>query len=333
MLPVLPSHVSPNDGTSVFAGVKTITTAAFPFVVDDVNCIVLFVMRMPLGGVWQTLEQGEGGISLSATANVITVEGYGDNFVATDTFHVGVVKDPKEIVGGSTGIVAGSVAMLVQSGPGCDQWQVATGGGDRANTGTVSHCGKVVGITKVVLVAGVKSEIDCGLLAVGVYDAVLESDTAGVDGNIKTFRLQGDSGAGVTISVVGTDMVAHFQPGVSTPALVDAAITGAASIIRVKTASTVVAFLAAPADEFVATPLTGGADGAAGQVVCHGKIRNPAWTWNVGAPVYLNTNALSETDPVIGLGLGFNQQIGVAVSTGGLTTDTIDVDLGDPVLA
>jgi hypothetical protein len=242
-------------------------------------------------------------------------------------------KDGVEVcnVGGGASMSAGSVVVLMTSGPGCAQYQAVTNEGDRANTGTVGHFQKVAGITKVALAAGVKSSLDCGALAAGVYDAVLEAADAGVDS--LTFRLQGDSGAGVTISVAGNAMIAHFQPGVSTPALVDAAITLAASIIRVKTASTVVAFLAAPADEFAATPLTAGADGAAGLVVTHGKITNAAWTWDLVRPIYLNANTLSQTDPVIAPGAGFNQVIGVPVAKGGLTTDTIDVDLSTPVLA
>lgn len=235
-------------------------------------------------------------------------------------------------VGGSTSSIAGSVVELVSSGPGCAVYQAVTANGVRANTGTVGHFQRVIGITRQALPAGVAATLDCGTLAAGAYDAIVAADPAGVLGNLKSLRLVGDSppAGGVTAVVVGNAMVVHYESGVSTPAQVDAAIVG---IIVIDTPATGVAALVSPADDFVATLLAGGADGAARQVVTHGKITNPAWTWNAGAPIYLNGNALSETDPVIAPGAGFNQQIGMAVENGAATTDTIDVDLGAPILA
>lgn len=235
-------------------------------------------------------------------------------------------------VGGSVSGIAGSVVELITSGPGCAAYQAVTGNGVRANTGTVGHFQKVIGITRQALAAGVAATLDCGTLAAGNEDSVLAAGTAGVT-NIRVAHT-GDSGAGVAITNAGNDYTIHYQTLVSTVLDVETAIgLLVGTPIVVATPGTPGTVLDNATDNFALTALAGGADGALGQVVTHGRIRNPAWTWTSGAPIYLNGNALSETDPVIAPGAGFNQQIGIAVEKGALTTDEIDVDLGAPILA
>jgi hypothetical protein len=237
---------------------------------------------------------------------------------------------------GGPGSIAGSVVLMVNSGPGCAQYQAVTGNGVRANTGTVGHFQKVIGITKTALAAGVAATLDCGTLAAGNEDSVLAAGTAGVAGNAIRVALTGDSppAGGVTITNAGNDYTIHYETLVSTVLDVETAIgllAGTPFVVSVVgTPGTV---LNNATDNFALTALAGGADGAAGQVVTDGKIKNAAWTWTPGAPIYLNANVLSETDPVIAPGAGFNQQIGIAVETGTATSDTIDVKVGTPILA
>lgn len=236
--------------------------------------------------------------------------------------------------GGGSG---SAVSEMVTSGTGCAQWQAVTNTGERANTGTVAHFGRVMGVTKVALAAGTKAILDCKSIAPNHFDTILEAETAGVAGNVLTFTLVGDSppAGGVTITAVWPNMVVHYEAGVSTRAIVEGAIAGLATFIRVKTAGVYGAL--AGGDALLIHNLAGGADGAPGKVVTHGKIRNPAWAWSMTdsppKPIYLNGNTLSQTDPVIAHLMGFNQQIGYPVEIGAVTSDTIDVDIGTPILA
>lgn len=94
---VMCTHVTPNDGTAVYLSAVSLTVAFPAVVVDDANCTVLFVMYKH-GGVWRSLKQGQQGIAIVAAANVVTVNGAGSVFTNGDSFHVGLVLDPKEKV-------------------------------------------------------------------------------------------------------------------------------------------------------------------------------------------------------------------------------------------
>jgi len=97
---VLPAnYVSPTDGTAVFTSNVTITCSGFPFTVDDANCTISYVQYKPTGGVWQfPFSNGVNGVSISASANVITVAGAGTPFVSGDTYRVGIRYQDKSYV-------------------------------------------------------------------------------------------------------------------------------------------------------------------------------------------------------------------------------------------
>lgn len=130
--------------------------------------------------------------------------------------------------------------------------------------------------------AGVKASLACASLAALHFDTVVQAMTEGVDGNIISLQLIGDSagGAGVAIDVVysydgdgvltGIAVTIHYESGVSTVANVEAAITallGPDAVIAVKTAGTGATVLTAVGDDFVATLLTGGSTLGRGHMV------------------------------------------------------------------
>lgn len=91
-----PTHWTPNDGTGTFTTSTTITTSGFPFTVDDDNCTVMAIYYKPTGGEWQTvLANGNGGVSITASSNVITVVGAGTPFASGDTYLIGIKSDIK----------------------------------------------------------------------------------------------------------------------------------------------------------------------------------------------------------------------------------------------
>jgi hypothetical protein len=63
--------------------------------------------------------------------------------------------------------------------------------------------------------------------------------------------------------------------------------------------------------------------GFMGEAVGYGTITNSGWSWTIGDKIFLNGTALSTTAP----SSGFIQFIGTAVAS-----DTIDVQLGEPIL-
>lgn len=65
------------------------------------------------------------------------------------------------------------------------------------------------------------------------------------------------------------------------------------------------------------------ASGFSGNLTTAGVITNPAWSWNVGAVIYLSMSTLSEIAPIVG---AFSQQVGVAISA-----TQIDVNIGPAV--
>lgn len=103
------THWSPQDGTTVptGAGVATITCSGFPFTVDDTNChIDMVVIKLAAPGIppneTRVFVNGKGGVSISATNNVITMYGHGyGNFVGTETVYVYLTAQEKGFTAGS----------------------------------------------------------------------------------------------------------------------------------------------------------------------------------------------------------------------------------------
>lgn len=85
------SHASPIDGAVAYTSNVTVTCSGFPFVVDDANCVISYLLYKPTGGTWQNmLVNGQSGVSMVASANVITVAGAGTPFAAGDSYRVGI---------------------------------------------------------------------------------------------------------------------------------------------------------------------------------------------------------------------------------------------------
>lgn len=122
------------------------------------------------------------------------------------------------------------------------------------------------GVSRSNLTTGAATK-DLGTLAAGNLDTVVRATIGGTAGNAYTVQATGDSAAaaGVTIARSGTALHIHYESGVSTVALVEAAIaalTGSDKLIAVDVAGTGATVLNAPGDNFVATALAGGAAGA-----------------------------------------------------------------------
>lgn len=122
------------------------------------------------------------------------------------------------------------------------------------------------GVSRSNLTSGAATK-DLGTLAAGNLDTVVRATIGGTGGNAYTVQATGDSAAaaGVTIARSGTALHIHYESGVSTVALVEAAIaalTGSDKLIAVDIAGTGATVLTAPGDNFVATALAGGAAGA-----------------------------------------------------------------------
>lgn len=93
----------------------------------------------------------------------------------------------------------------------------------------------------------------------GAVDTVYEAFVAGTAGNAIEIALVPDSGAGVTIQVVGTAVFIHYHPTVSTITNINtavAALSGANQIIDIKTAGTGATVLVAGDAQTIS--LTGG---------------------------------------------------------------------------
>lgn len=123
---------------------------------------------------------------------------------------------------------------------------------------------KVGYVDLVTSVAAVKASKAFGGAGLGDnFDSVLAAHVAGEDGNSITFELVGDSGGAPTITITGTAVVVHYQPGVTTVGNIETAITalaGASDIIDVKTAGTSGNVLDADAGEMSPVALAGGTD-------------------------------------------------------------------------
>jgi hypothetical protein len=80
------THWSPANGSSTRLAGTTLTTAGFPFVVDDVNCTILGVVVRRGAGAIDEYINGQLGYTLSATADVVTLAGAGASpFLGTDS--------------------------------------------------------------------------------------------------------------------------------------------------------------------------------------------------------------------------------------------------------
>lgn len=106
----------------------------------------------------------------------------------------------------------------------------------------------------------------CSTKGDGTFDTVIRATSGGVAGNAIQIALVGDASAGVTIAQVGTVFTIHYHTGVSTVALVEAAIgalstKAAPSLIAVDVPGTGATVLGAGA-AFAAAHLAGGAAGA-----------------------------------------------------------------------
>jgi hypothetical protein len=79
------THWTPQDGAAVNTSPTTLTLSGFPFTVADANCEVLGVVVRNAAGDVAEYVNGHNGVSLSATANVVTIAGAGAApFDATD---------------------------------------------------------------------------------------------------------------------------------------------------------------------------------------------------------------------------------------------------------
>lgn len=107
---------------------------------------------------------------------------------------------------------------------------------------------------------GVKSSID--LATHTTHDNTqLQAKVAGLSGNNISIQFQKrSSGSGVTYSENGNAALILYEDGVSTVALVEAAIIANSTILEIKATGTGATVLHDPADSFTYAHLTGGAD-------------------------------------------------------------------------
>jgi hypothetical protein len=109
--------------------------------------------------------------------------------------------------------------------------------------------------------AAVKSLLNFTGLGCPLLTTTVKAKVAGVDGNLLTVTVVGDSlpAGGVTIGEVGNATTIHYESGVSTEAQVEAAITGTSTLLDVFTAGGGV--VAIGPGGWGPTYLTGGFDG------------------------------------------------------------------------
>jgi hypothetical protein len=100
------THSSPVSFTVNPLGANTVAVVGAPFTVSDANCRVVYLLYKPVAtGLWsEPFVNGIGGVSLTAAANVITMNGAGAPFLAGDTYWVGL---QQRIVSGGGGGAAG----------------------------------------------------------------------------------------------------------------------------------------------------------------------------------------------------------------------------------
>jgi hypothetical protein len=105
------THTTPNSFTAAVTGPTTVLCAGAPFIIDEVNCRVVFLVYRHAGGDWAApLVNAIGGVSLTAAANVITLAGSaGAPLIALDELWIGVAQRP--VSGGGGGAAGGGDAI------------------------------------------------------------------------------------------------------------------------------------------------------------------------------------------------------------------------------
>jgi hypothetical protein len=78
------AYASSHDFTATYLSTSSLTISASPFTVDDTSCYVFKIAYKNAAGIWQSIVNTHNGISLAASAGVITVTG-ATPFVSTDT--------------------------------------------------------------------------------------------------------------------------------------------------------------------------------------------------------------------------------------------------------
>jgi hypothetical protein len=91
------THWSPNNGSATYLSAVTLTMAGFPFVVANANCLVAGVIVRKSTGVVVEYINGHDGVSISATADVVTITGAGAApFLVTDlNYYVYLIAEEK----------------------------------------------------------------------------------------------------------------------------------------------------------------------------------------------------------------------------------------------
>jgi len=81
-------YASPHDFTATYTSSTTVTITGASFTVDDSACYVMKIDYKPSGGSWVALRNANNGVSITASAGVITVSGAGTPFASGDTYRV-----------------------------------------------------------------------------------------------------------------------------------------------------------------------------------------------------------------------------------------------------
>lgn len=114
--------------------------------------------------------------------------------------------------------------------------------------------------TRTSLTPGVKASIDTATLTTHA-NTKYRAKVAGLSGdNVSLSYAKRTSGSGVTYSENGNAALVQYEDGVSTNALVEAAVIANSTIIEIMSTGTPGTVLHDPADSFAYTHLTGGAD-------------------------------------------------------------------------
>lgn len=78
----------PMAGVLAYTSNVTITASGFPFTIDSTNVLIRSLTVQNVSGVVTNYENGERGISITASSNVITIAGAGTPFVSTDKYYI-----------------------------------------------------------------------------------------------------------------------------------------------------------------------------------------------------------------------------------------------------
>ena len=87
--------LSPSDFTATYTSNVTITLSAMPFTITDSSQIV-YIKYIPTGGsASEILVNGSGGVTVTASSNVLTVDGAATPFASGDAYEVGINNQKK----------------------------------------------------------------------------------------------------------------------------------------------------------------------------------------------------------------------------------------------